>query len=233
MPSPGDATPPTRRSTRSCRPAWSSRSDLADLEAVLRIAREESVSVIARGAGTSQNGQPIGAGLVVDFSRSLNAVQSYDPEEGVVTVEPGVVLERLNARLKRDGLFFPVEPSTASRCTIGGMTGNNSCGARSIFYGKMVDNVLSVDAMLPDGERFSFGRVDNVERRSQRLRPGSEPCGADARPRRPRARRDRGAFPEGAAPGRRLQPRQPRRAACRTSPICSSARKARSRSRPR
>ena len=71
-------------------------------------------------------------------------MQSYDPEEGVVTVEPGVVLERLNARLKRDGLFFPVEPSTASRCTIGGMTGNNSCGARSIFYGKMVDNVLSV-----------------------------------------------------------------------------------------
>ena len=137
-------------------------NDLADLEAVLRIAREESVSVIARGAGTSQNGQPIGAGLVVDFSRSLNAVKSYDPEEGVVTVEPGVVLERLNARLKRDGLFFPVEPSTASRCTIGGMTGNNSCGARSIFYGKMVDNVLSVDAMLPDGERFSFGRVDNV-----------------------------------------------------------------------
>ncbi|HJW77522.1 MAG TPA: FAD-binding oxidoreductase, partial [Beijerinckiaceae bacterium] len=102
--------------------------DLDDLEAVLRIAREESVSVIARGAGTSQNGQPIGAGLVVDFSRSLNAVQSYDPKEGVVTVEPGVVLERLNARLKRDGLFFPVEPSTASRCTIGGMTGNNSCG---------------------------------------------------------------------------------------------------------
>ncbi len=93
---------------------------------------------------------------------SLNAVKSYDPEAGVVTVEPGVVLERLNARLKRDGLFFPVEPSTASRCTIGGMTGNNSCGARSIFYGKMVDNVLSVDAMLPDGERFSFGRVDNV-----------------------------------------------------------------------
>src|SRR4051812_49696807 len=91
--------------------------DVADLEAVLRIAREESVSVVARGAGTSQNGQPIGAGLVVDFSRSLNAAKSYDPKEGVVTVEPGGVLERLNARLKRDGPFFPVEPSTASRCT--------------------------------------------------------------------------------------------------------------------
>jgi FAD/FMN-containing dehydrogenase/Fe-S oxidoreductase len=136
--------------------------DADDLEAVLAIAREEGVPVIARGAGTSQNGQPIGAGLVVDFSRHFNGVKGYDAETGTVEVEPGIVLERLNARLRADGLFFPVEPSTASRCTIGGMTGNNSCGARSIFYGKMVDNVLAVDAMLPDGERFSFGRVDNV-----------------------------------------------------------------------
>jgi FAD/FMN-containing dehydrogenase/Fe-S oxidoreductase len=133
-----------------------------DLEATLAIAREEGVPVIARGAGTSQNGQPIGPGLVVDFSRHFNAVKTYDPEARTIEVEPGLVLERLNARLRADGLFFPVEPSTASRCTIGGMTGNNSCGARSIFYGKMVDNVLAVDAMLPDGERFSFGRLDNV-----------------------------------------------------------------------
>src|SRR3954471_18599084 len=135
--------------------------DADDLEATLAIAREEGVPVIARGAGTSQNGQPIGAGLVVDFSRHFNEVRTYDGEARTITVAPGLVLERLNARLKGDGLFFPVEPSTASRCTIGGMTGNNSCGARSIFYGKMVDNVLAVDAMLPDGERFSFGRVDN------------------------------------------------------------------------
>ena len=133
-----------------------------DLEATLTIAREEGVSVIARGAGTSQNGQPIGEGLVVDFSRYLSEVRAYAPAERTVTVAPGIVLERLNARLRADGLFFPVEPSTASRCTIGGMTGNNSCGARSIFYGKMVDNVLAVEAMLPDGERFSFGRVDNL-----------------------------------------------------------------------
>jgi FAD/FMN-containing dehydrogenase/Fe-S oxidoreductase len=133
-----------------------------DLEATLKIAREEGVAVIPRGAGTSQNGQPIGEGLVVDFSRHLAEVRSYDPAERTVTVAPGIVLERLNARLRADGLFFPVEPSTASRCTIGGMTGNNSCGARSIFYGKMVDNVLAVDAMLPDGEPFSFRRVDNV-----------------------------------------------------------------------
>src|SRR3712207_1162831 len=133
-----------------------------DLETTLKIAREEGVPVIARGAGTSQNGQPIGEGLVVDFSRHLGEVRSYDPAERTVTVAPGIVLERLNARLRTDGLFFPVEPSTASRCTIGGMAGNNSCGARSIFYGKMVDNVLAIDAVLPDGERFSFGRLDNV-----------------------------------------------------------------------
>jgi FAD/FMN-containing dehydrogenase/Fe-S oxidoreductase len=136
--------------------------DADDLEAILTIAREDGVSVIPRGAGTSQNGQPIGAGIVVDFSRHFSGIRSYDPAARTITVAPGMVLERLNAHLRADGLFFPVEPSTASRCTIGGMTGNNSCGARSIFYGKMVDNVLAVDAILPDGERFSFGRVDNV-----------------------------------------------------------------------
>ncbi|WP_245435581.1 FAD-binding and (Fe-S)-binding domain-containing protein [Microvirga calopogonii] len=127
----------------------------SDIEATLKIAREHGVPVIARGAGTSQNGQPIGAGLILDCSRIFNAITAYDPEAGTVTVEPGIVLEHLNARLKADGLFFPVEPSTASRCTIGGMTGNNSCGARSLRYGKMVDNVLAVSALLTDGEAFT------------------------------------------------------------------------------
>src|SRR5262245_36701106 len=127
---------------------------ISDIEACLRIAREHGTPVIARGAGTSQNGQPIGSGLVVDFSRHLNGIRSYDSAAGTITVEPGVVLERLNARLRADGWFFPVEPSTSSRCTIGGMTGNNSCGARSIRYGKMVDNVVAIDALFHDGEAF-------------------------------------------------------------------------------
>jgi FAD/FMN-containing dehydrogenase/Fe-S oxidoreductase len=130
----------------------------ADMEAALSIAREHGVPVIARGAGTSQNGQPIGEGLVLDCSRSFNAVTEYEPQNRTVTVEPGLVLERLNARLKADGLFFPVEPSTASRCTIGGMTGNNSCGARSLRYGKMVDNVLAVSGLLSNGDRFRADR---------------------------------------------------------------------------
>jgi FAD/FMN-containing dehydrogenase/Fe-S oxidoreductase len=128
-----------------------------DVAAALTVAREHGVPVIARGGGTSQNGQPIGPGLVIDCSRHLSGLKQVDAEGETATVEPGVVLEHLNARLKENGLFFPVEPSTASRCTIGGMTGNNSCGARSIRYGKMVDNVLSLRALLPDGEAIQLG----------------------------------------------------------------------------
>ena len=129
----------------------------ADIQAALTIAREHGVNVIGRGGGTSQNGQPIGSGLVLDCSRHLKAIRSVDAAAGIAVVEPGVVLEHLNTRLKGDGWFFPVEPSTASRCTIGGMTGNNSCGARSIRYGKMVDNVLGIRALLPEGDEITAG----------------------------------------------------------------------------
>ncbi len=138
-----------------------------DIAATLEIARARSVPVIMRGGGTSQNGQPIGDGIVVDCSRAFNDLLAYDSEAGTATVRPGMVLETLNARLRADGLFFPVEPSTASRCTIGGMTGNNSCGARSIRYGKMVDNVLAVDALLPTGEPIHFATHNATD--AQRL----------------------------------------------------------------
>jgi FAD/FMN-containing dehydrogenase/Fe-S oxidoreductase len=128
-----------------------------DVAAALVIAREHGVPVIARGGGTSQNGQPIGPGLVLDCSRHLAGIKRIDLEGKAAIVEPGLVLEQLNTRLKTDGLFFPVEPSTASRCTIGGMAGNNSCGARSIRYGKMVDNVLALRVLLPDGQAVQAG----------------------------------------------------------------------------
>ncbi|WP_247886941.1 FAD-binding and (Fe-S)-binding domain-containing protein [Azospirillum sp. SYSU D00513] len=131
-----------------------------DIAAALQIAREHGVPVIARGGGTSQNGQPIGAGLILDLSRHFNGIRSYDPASRTVSVAPGMVLEHLNARVKADGLFFPVEPSTASRCTFGGMTGNNSSGARSLRYGKTVDNVLAMRAMTYDGEGFGLGLRD-------------------------------------------------------------------------
>ena len=148
-----------------------------DIEAVLAIAREHGVPVIARGAGTSQNGQPIGAGLVVDCSRHLDAIGEFNPVAGTVTVQPGVVLEHLNGRLRSHGLFFPVEPSTASRCTIGGMVGNNASGARSLRYGKMIDHVVSLTALLSDGERVAFGPWDGTigrEGGSTRLRDLAE-----------------------------------------------------------
>ncbi|WP_150287056.1 FAD-binding and (Fe-S)-binding domain-containing protein [Rhabdaerophilum calidifontis] len=129
-----------------------------DIAATLAIAREAGLSVTMRGGGTSQNGQPINAGLIVDCARYFGAILDYDPAARRVRVAPGLVLEALNARLRRDGLFFPVEPSTASRCTIGGMAGNNSCGARSLRYGKMVDNVHAIEALTADGTAMRFAR---------------------------------------------------------------------------
>ncbi|MFM1861895.1 MAG: hypothetical protein RLZ26_417 [Pseudomonadota bacterium] len=136
--------------------------DAEDVAAALAIARDEGVAVIARGGGTSQNGQPIGAGLILDFSRHFNGLLEFDPAGRRARVAPGMVLERLNARARAEGLFFPVEPSTASRCTIGGMAGNNSCGARSLAYGKMVDNVRAIEALGADGSalRLAPGGAD-------------------------------------------------------------------------
>jgi FAD/FMN-containing dehydrogenase/Fe-S oxidoreductase len=125
----------------------------------LAIARDEAVPVTARGAGTSQSGQAINEGLVIDGSKHLTQLLSLDVAARRCTVEPGIVLDELNRRLKPHGLWFPVDVSTASRATIGGMAGNNSCGGRSLRYGTMRDNVVSIDAVLPDGERRHFGPV--------------------------------------------------------------------------
>jgi FAD/FMN-containing dehydrogenase/Fe-S oxidoreductase len=131
----------------------------ADVEATIAIAREEGVSVTARGGGTSQCGQTVNHGLIVDVSRHLHDIVALDVAARRVRVQPGIVLDVLNRELKRHGLFFPVDPSTASRCTIGGMAANNSSGARSIRYGIMADNVAGIDAVLADGTRAYFGEV--------------------------------------------------------------------------
>ncbi|WP_144112943.1 FAD-binding and (Fe-S)-binding domain-containing protein [Paraburkholderia sp. BCC1886] len=125
--------------------------DQEDLYTALDIARSENVPLLARGAGTSQCGQTVGEALVVDTSKWLNNIVSFDADARTVTVEPGVVLDHLNAWLKPHGLWFPVDVSTAAQCTIGGMAGNNSCGSRSIEYGNMVHNVEAIDAILADG----------------------------------------------------------------------------------
>lgn len=125
----------------------------------LAIARDEGVKVTPRGGGTSQCGQTVNDGLVVDLSKHLNRILSLDVEGRTCMVEPGIVLDDLNRQLKKHGLWFPVDVSTASRATIGGMAGNNSCGGRSLRYGTMRDNTLSMEASLADGTLSRFGEV--------------------------------------------------------------------------
>ena len=133
--------------------------DQDDLLVALDIARDTDVPVLARGAGTSQCGQTVGEALVVDTSKWLNKVVDFDADARTVTVEPGIVLDHLNAWLKPHGLWFPVDVSTGAQCTIGGMAGNNSCGSRSMAYGIMVHNVEAIDAVLADGHRTTFAAV--------------------------------------------------------------------------
>jgi FAD/FMN-containing dehydrogenase/Fe-S oxidoreductase len=130
-----------------------------DAVTAFRIAIDAGVPVLPRGGGTSQCGQTVGAALVIDVSRHLNKVIAFDKDARAVTVQPGIVLDHLNAYLKPHGLWYPVDVSTSAQATIGGMTGNNSCGSRSIRYGNMVHNVRGVDAVLADGSSYRFGAV--------------------------------------------------------------------------
>src|ERR1700686_453865 len=125
----------------------------------LAICRDDGRKVTPRGGGTSQCGQTVNDGIVIDLSKHLNRVVSLDVENRSCVVEPGIVLDDLNRQLKQHGLWFPVDVSTASRATIGGMAGNNSCGGRSLRYGTMRDNTRSMDAALADGTLLHFGEV--------------------------------------------------------------------------
>jgi len=128
-----------------------------DVVRAIQIAGDEGIPVLPRGGGTSQTGQTVGEALVLDTSKYMNAVVELDADAGTVCVEPGLVLDQLNRYLKPHGLFYPVDVSTGNRATLGGMAGNNSCGARSIRYGNMVHNVRAIDALLADGSRAHFG----------------------------------------------------------------------------
>jgi FAD/FMN-containing dehydrogenase/Fe-S oxidoreductase len=130
-----------------------------DLAILLQIAREEGVPVLARGGGTSQSGQTVGDALVIDCSKYLRNVLEVDAEKRTALVQPGIVLDALNAEIAKTGLWFPVDVSTKARATLGGMAGNNSCGTRSIRYGVMRDNVTAIDAILADGSEARFGEI--------------------------------------------------------------------------
>ena len=115
--------------------------------------------VLPRGGGTSQCGQTVNRAIVIDFSKHLNTIVEIDADARTAIVEPGLVLDHLNSALKAHGLWFPVDVSTASRATLGGMAANNSCGARSFRYGIMRDNVEAIDSLLADGSHARFSNV--------------------------------------------------------------------------
>jgi FAD/FMN-containing dehydrogenase/Fe-S oxidoreductase len=132
------------------------RSEAA-ARAAIAIAAEEGIPILPRGAGSSQCGQAVGAALVIDHTKYLNRVLEVDAQAMRAVVQPGVVLDALNAQLRAAGLWFPVDVSTSAQATLGGMAGNNSCGSRSIAYGNMVHNVLAIDALTVMGDQWRFG----------------------------------------------------------------------------
>ncbi|MEW6251384.1 MAG: FAD-linked oxidase C-terminal domain-containing protein, partial [Planctomycetota bacterium] len=130
---------------------------VADIVAAVRLCGEYGVPITARGAGTGLSGGCVNWGLQVDCSRHLNRIISIDPQARRAVVEPGVVLDELNAALKPHGLQFPPDVATSSRATVGGMIANNSAGAHSIIYGRTCDHVLAVDVVLSDGSVARWG----------------------------------------------------------------------------
>ena len=141
----------------------------ADVRAAFDVCRELRIPMLPRGAGTSQCGQTVGAALVIDHSKHLDKVVAFDADARTVTVEPGIVLDALNAWLKPHGLWFPVDVSTSAQATLGGMAGNNSCGSRSIAYGNMVHNVAAIDALLADGTAARFAREADMQGAAPRV----------------------------------------------------------------
>ncbi|WP_372644672.1 FAD-linked oxidase C-terminal domain-containing protein, partial [Ancylomarina sp.] len=150
----------------------------SDIKKLIRFANKEKLSLIPRAAGTSLAGQVVGDGIVVDISRHFTKIIELNVEDKWVRVQPGVILDELNIYLKEFGLFFGPETSTASRCMMGGMLGNNSCGSHSLIYGSTRDHTLEVKTLLSDGSQVRFSALSDTEFhekcRSKQLKPSLE-----------------------------------------------------------
>jgi FAD/FMN-containing dehydrogenase/Fe-S oxidoreductase len=133
--------------------------DIADVEAALAACRSLGAAVLPRGAGTSLAGQCANVAVVFDFSRYMNELGSIDAAAKLATVQPGIVLDRLRDAAEQYHLTYAPDPATHSRCTLGGMIGNNSCGVHGLLGGKVADNVESLDIVLYDGTRMTVGRT--------------------------------------------------------------------------
>ncbi len=138
-----------------------------DIKKIISFARSEGTSVIPRGAGTSLAGQVVGAGVVADISKYLNRILEFNPGERWIRVEPGVIPGELNKYLAPYKLQFGPETSTANRCCMGGMLGNNSCGLHSLIHGSVRDHILEVEAMLSDGSEALFRSLTTDEFREK------------------------------------------------------------------
>lgn len=140
---------------------------IEDIRQTILFAHDNKTSVIARAAGTSLAGQVVGSGIVVDISKHLNHIIELNTQEHWVRVEPGVNLTELNNYLRSHGLQFGPETSTANRCRLGGMLGNNSCGLHSLIYGSVRDHILEIDAFLSDGSQVRFEPLNNEQFQSK------------------------------------------------------------------
>jgi FAD/FMN-containing dehydrogenase/Fe-S oxidoreductase len=137
--------------------------EAADVEATVKLAAEAGVAILPRGGGTALAGQTVGTALVMDFSKYMNRVIEIDPDRRRARVEPGLRLDRLNRAAAPYGLHFGPDPATIRQCALGGMIGNNSCGARSLVYGKTGDHVHSLECITADGRCAHFGSVAREE----------------------------------------------------------------------
>ncbi|WP_110972742.1 FAD-binding and (Fe-S)-binding domain-containing protein [Pseudomonas huaxiensis] len=133
-----------------------------DIVATVRLCKEAGLPILPRGAGTSMCGQAVNAALVIDASKYLHSIHEIDPARRLARVEPGVICDQLKGEAAKVGLTFGPDPATHSRCTLGGMIGNNSCGAHSVMAGKTVENVERLEILTYDGARFWVGPTDDA-----------------------------------------------------------------------
>jgi FAD/FMN-containing dehydrogenase/Fe-S oxidoreductase len=137
--------------------------DAEDVAAAVALSREFGAPVLPRGAGTSLAGQCCNVAVVLDFSKYMNQILEVDPDRRIARIQPGVVLDTLRNRAEAHTLTFGPDPSTHSRCTLGGMIGNNSCGTHSLLAGKTVDNIEQLHVLLYDGTELTVGATTDAE----------------------------------------------------------------------
>src|SRR6185312_3697891 len=134
-----------------------------DVIATVSAFRQFGAPVRPRGGGTSLAGHCCNVAVVLDFTKDMNQVLEIDPEKRFARVQPGIVLDALQIQLRPHQLIFAPDPSTHSRCTLGGMIGNNSCGTHSLLGGKTVDNVKELKVVLYDGTQLTLGKNSDAE----------------------------------------------------------------------